>query len=48
MSKEFKKVVIPDKPKKTIEFFEKYLTIWVGLGILAGIVIGHFLAIALK
>ena len=43
MNTEFKKVVIPDKPKKTIGFFEKYLTIWVGLGIVAGIVIGHFL-----
>jgi arsenite transporter len=29
--------------KKTIGFFEKYLTIWVGLGILAGIGIGHFM-----
>jgi arsenite transporter len=42
MSDPFKKVVIPDKPKKTIGFFEKYLTIWVGLGILVGIVFGHF------
>jgi arsenite transporter len=29
------------KPKKTIGFFEKYLTIWVALGILVGIGIGH-------
>ncbi len=36
-----KKVVIPKKPKKTIGFFEKYLTIWVALGILGGIGIGH-------
>ncbi|MDA3867915.1 MAG: ACR3 family arsenite efflux transporter [Salinivirgaceae bacterium] len=28
--------------KKGISFFEKYLTIWVALGILAGIAIGHF------
>jgi len=28
--------------KKTIGLFEKYLTIWVALGILAGIGIGHF------
>ncbi len=42
MSDAFKKVVIPDKPKKTIGLFEKYLTLWVGLGILAGIGIGHF------
>jgi len=37
-----KKSVIPDQPKKTIGFFEKYLTIWVALGILVGIGIGHF------
>lgn len=42
MSETFKKVVIPGKPKKTIGFFEKYLTVWVALGIIAGIVIGHF------
>jgi arsenite transporter len=29
--------------KKTIGFFEKYLTVWVGLGILVGIGIGHFM-----
>lgn len=28
--------------KRKIGFFEKYLTIWVALGILGGIVIGHF------
>lgn len=28
--------------KRKIGFFEKYLTIWVGLGILGGIGIGHF------
>lgn len=41
--KKFKKVTIPDKPKKTIGFFEKYLTIWVALGILAGISLGYLL-----
>jgi arsenite transporter len=41
MDNSFKKVVITDKPKKSIGFFEKYLTVWVGLGILAGIAIGH-------
>ncbi|SKC23715.1 ACR3 family arsenite efflux transporter [Alkalitalea saponilacus] len=38
-----KKVIIPEQPRKTIGFFEKYLTIWVALGILAGIGIGHFI-----
>ena len=42
MTDPIKKVVLPDEPKKTIGLFEKYLTIWVGLGILAGIGIGHF------
>ncbi len=42
MSESLKKVVISDKPKKTIGFFEKYLTVWVALGIIGGIVIGHF------
>jgi arsenite transporter len=42
MTDPIKKVVIPDKPKKTIGFFEKYLTIWVALGIVAGVIIGHF------
>jgi arsenite transporter len=37
-----KKIVIPDQPKRTIGFFEKYLTIWVALGIIAGIIIGSF------
>ncbi|MFW6327194.1 MAG: ACR3 family arsenite efflux transporter [Bacteroidota bacterium] len=41
--KNFKKVIIPDKPQKTIGFFEKYLTIWVALGILAGIGLGYLL-----
>jgi arsenite transporter len=40
MSSQFRKVVIPDKPKKTIGFFEKYLTLWVGLCILGGVGIG--------
>lgn len=30
-----------EKGIKTIGFFEKYLTLWVGLGILAGVLIGH-------
>ncbi|ASB51110.1 arsenical-resistance protein [Alkalitalea saponilacus] len=34
---------MPEQPRKTIGFFEKYLTIWVALGILAGIGIGHFI-----
>ncbi len=42
MSEPIKKAVIPDEPKKSIGLFEKYLTIWVALGILAGITIGHF------
>ncbi len=41
--KKFKEVTIPDKPKKTIGFFEKYLTIWVALGIAAGIGLGYLL-----
>lgn len=48
MNNEFKKFIIPDKPKKTIGFFEKYLTIWVALGIIAGIVIGHFTGDGIK
>ncbi len=43
MEKKFKDVTIPDKPKKTIGFFEKYLTIWVALGIAAGIALGYLL-----
>jgi ACR3 family arsenite transporter len=39
----FKEITIPDKPKKTIGFFEKYLTIWVALGIAAGIGLGYLL-----
>lgn len=42
MSKEFKEITSTGKPKKTIGLFEKYLTIWVALGILVGIGIGHF------
>lgn len=38
---EFKEVIITDKQKKSIGIFEKYLTIWVALGILAGIGIGY-------
>lgn len=41
MSKEFKEITITYKPKKTIGLFEKYLTVWVALGILVGIAIGH-------
>ncbi len=43
MDKKFKDVTIPDKPKKTIGFFEKYLTLWVALGIAAGIGLGYLL-----
>ncbi len=43
MNKKFKNLTIPDKPKKTIGLFEKYLTLWVGLGILAGIGLGYLL-----
>ena len=39
---EFKKAMINSKEKKNIGIFEKYLTVWVALGILAGIGIGHF------
>ena len=42
MTDPIKKTVISEQPKKTIGFFEKYLTVWVALGILAGIGIGHF------
>ncbi len=34
--------------KKTISFFDKYLTVWVGLGILAGILIGHLAGDSIK
>jgi ACR3 family arsenite transporter len=37
----FNEGTIPDKPKKTIGFFEKYLTIWVALGIFGGIGLGY-------
>ena len=39
--KKFKEVTNPGSPKKTIGFFEKYLSIWVALGILAGIGLGY-------
>ena len=42
MGKQYKEVTVPNKPKKTIGFFEKYLTLWVALGILAGIGLGWF------
>jgi len=41
MDKKFDKLTVTDSPKKTIGFFEKYLTIWVALGILAGIGLGY-------
>jgi len=40
MKDPIQKMVITDEPKKTIGFFEKYLTIWVALGIAAGIGLG--------
>jgi arsenite transporter len=42
MTDTYKQIVVPDKTKKKISFFDKYLTVWVALGIIAGIVIGHF------
>lgn len=42
MSEKIKNVVINNKPKRTISFFDKYLSVWVALGIIAGILIGHF------
>ncbi len=39
MDKKYNEITVTDKPK-TIGFFEKYLTIWVALGILAGIGLG--------
>ena len=36
-----KKVLVSVMPKKAIGFFEKYLTIWVGLCILGGILLGY-------
>ncbi len=41
MDKELDKRTVTDSPKKTIGFFEKYLTVWVALGILAGIGLGY-------
>ncbi|HKK67557.1 MAG TPA: ACR3 family arsenite efflux transporter [Bacteroidales bacterium] len=41
MDKESNKLTVTDSPKKTIGFFEKYLTVWVALGILAGIGLGY-------
>jgi arsenite transporter len=41
MNDPIKKAVLSDEPEKTIGLFEKYLTIWVALGIIAGIGIGH-------
>jgi arsenite transporter len=38
---EFKEVLSADKQKKSIGIFEKYLTLWVALGILVGIGIGY-------
>lgn len=43
MDKKYNELTIPDKPKKAIGFFEKYLTIWVAFGILAGIGLGALL-----
>jgi arsenite transporter len=40
MAGNFEEVVITGKPKKSIGIFEKYLSIWVGLGILAGVGLG--------
>jgi ACR3 family arsenite transporter len=41
MSNSEKDMATTNEQKKSIGFFEKYLTIWVALGILAGIGIGH-------
>jgi arsenite transporter len=35
-----REIIIPDQSEKTIGFFEKYLTLWVAMGILAGIGLG--------
>ncbi len=40
MKNPIQKVTIPDQSKKTIGFFEKYLTVWVALCIAAGIGLG--------
>src|SRR6056297_334428 len=41
MEKKNNKLTVTASPKKTIGFFEKYLTIWVALGIAAGIGLGY-------
>ena len=41
MSSTSRKTIKPGKSKKTIGFFEKYLTIWVAFGIIGGILIGY-------
>lgn len=41
MENPVQKVVFEKQSKKTIGFFEKYLTIWVALGILSGIILGN-------
>ncbi len=41
MNDPIKEVTITDQPKKTIAFFEKYLTVWVALCIVAGIALGY-------
>jgi len=41
MNSPIKKAIITDQPKKTIAFFEKYLTVWVALCILTGIGLGY-------
>ena len=42
MTDPVKKVVIPDVPVKTIGFFDKYLSVWVAICIVVGIIAGHF------
>jgi len=41
MNTGFKKMTVADQPAKTMGLFEKYLTMWVALGILAGIGLGY-------
>jgi arsenite transporter len=43
MDQKRNKPTVSGKPEKRIGFFEKYLTIWVALGILAGIGLGYLL-----
>lgn len=43
MTDPVQETVVTENPKKSIGFFEKYLTIWVALGIFAGIGLGYFL-----